>query len=169
MSMKSKKGRPPTIPQEFFKYNFEAAAKNNDTRVCVKLLALDQIKNGMGYREAGKIFHVHETTIKEWVIRFANEGLDGLKLKPGRGRKRQLKDDQVEDFKKAIKELQAKRSGGRINVADITKMANEKFGLSYKIKGMYHLLHSINMVWISARSKHPAHNATAQESFKKTL
>jgi transposase len=53
-------------------------------------------------------------------------------------------------------------------VSDITKMANEEFGTTYTVKGMYDLLHRINMVWISARSKHPSHNAAAQEAFKKT-
>ncbi len=30
---------------------------------------------------------VHRTTVKEWVDRFRTEGLAGLKIKPGRGRK----------------------------------------------------------------------------------
>jgi transposase len=168
--MQNKKGRPPVIPQIVYEYNFAAAAKReNVARYHVKLLALNQVKQGKGYREVSKIFKVHETAIKNWVIRFAKEGLSGLKDKPGRGRKCMLQKDQVAEFKDSIYELQSLRSGGRINVADITKMANEKFGTSYKVKGMYDLLHRINMVWISARSKHPSHNAIEQEAFKKTL
>jgi transposase len=170
IGMQNKQGRPPVIPQKLYEYDFAAAAKKEKVAFCrVKLLALEQIKLGHGYRETAKTFGVHETAIKNWVLRVAEEGLSGLKLKPGRGRKKRLQQNQVEAFKKAVIELQNKRSGGRINVADITKMANEKFKLSYKVKGMYWLLHSINMVWISARSKHPSHNAIAQEAFKKTL
>ena len=168
--MQNKKGRPPVIPQIIYEYDFATAAKReNVARYRVKLLALDQIKQGKEYREVSKIFKVHETAIKNWGIRVAKEGLSGLKDKPGRGRKCMLQKDQVAEFKDSIYELQGLRFGGRINVADITEMANEKFETFYKVKGMYDLLHRINMVWISARSKHPGHNAVAQEAFKKTL
>lgn len=30
---------------------------------------------------------VHRTTVSEWVQRFLEDGLEGLKIKPGRGRK----------------------------------------------------------------------------------
>jgi len=168
--MQRKKGRPPIIPQEIYQYDFASMAKREKIApMRVKLLVLEQIKRGKGYREVAKIFDVDETAIKKWVIRVVTEGIDGLKIKPGRGRKCKLDKEKIGEFKEAIQELQSKRSGGRINVSDITKMANEKFGTSYKVKGMYDLLHRINMVWISARSKHPSHNAAAQEAFKKTL
>lgn len=168
--MQKKTGRPPIIPNEIYTYDFAALAKKESVAsLRVKFLVLEQIKQGKGYREVAKTFGVDETGIKKWVIRVAAEGLAGLKIKPGRGRKCKLDKSKIEEFKTAIQELQDKRSGGRINVSDITHMANEKFGTSYKVKGMYDLLNRINMVWISARSKHPAHNSLAQEVFKKTL
>lgn len=168
--MLKKKGRPPIIPQKIYEFDFTSSAKNERVAsIKVKLLILEQIKQGKGYRETSKIFNVHETAIKRWVDIVEKEGLNGLRLKPGRGRKPKLKKENISDFKIAIEELQNNRSGGRINASDITKMANEKFGASYKVKGMYSLLNKIGMVWISSRSKHPAHNNAAQEAFKKTL
>lgn len=168
--MQKKKGRPPVIPQEIYQYDFASMAKQEKIAFLqVKLLVLEQIKRGEGHREVAKIFDVDETAIKKWVIRVVAGGIDGLKIKPGRGRKCKIDNEKFGEFKEAIRELQNKRSGGRINVSDLTKMANEKFGTSYKVKGMYDLLHRINMVWISARSKHPSHNAVAQEAFKKIL
>jgi transposase len=170
IKMQNKKGRPPVIPQEFYAYDYVSAAKKeNIARYRIKLLAMEQIKKGKGYREVSKIFNVHETTIKIWVKLVVKEGLNGLKLKKGRGRKPKLKKNCLADFKSAIAELQNTRSGGRINVADITKMANERFNTTYKVKGMYGFLHKIGMVWVSARSKHPSHNSEAQQAFKKTL
>lgn len=167
--MNNKKGRPPVILREIYDYDFASESKKEKNRSYkVKLLALEQIKRGKGYRETSKIFNVNETSIKNWVKRVAYEGIEGLKLKDGRGRKPKLENSSVEDFKLAIAELQTNRSGGRINVADITKMANERFGTTYKVKGMYGLLHKIGMVWVSARSKHSAHDSFAQASFKKT-
>jgi transposase len=167
---KKKNGRPRIIPQKFYEYDFKEAAKTEkNARIKVKLLVLEQIKKGREYIEAARIFNVDQTIIKQWVMRVALEGLIGLKTKPGRGRKQKLKQDQAAEFKKEIHKLQEQRSGGRINVADITNLANEKFGTTYKVKGMYGLLHKLGMVWISARSVHPAHNQAAQDAFKKTL
>lgn len=168
--MQKRRGRRPIIPQDFYSYDFAAMAKKEKVAFLrVKLLVLEQIKQGKGYREVAKSFCVHETAIKKWVIRVVSQGPAALKVAPGRGRKCKLNKSKIGEFKAAINELQNKRCGGRINVADITAMANEKFGTNYKVKGMYDLLHRIGMVWISARSKHPAHNAGAQEAFKKTL
>jgi transposase len=168
--VQKKIGRPPIIPQAIYIYDFALHAKHEKKPLKrVKLLALEQIKKGNGYREVASMLGVHETAIKKWVIRVAADGLSGLEIKAGRGRKSKLDPSKIEEFKMAVQDLQKKRSGGRINVQDITEMANEKFGTSYTTKGMYDLLHRINMVWISARSKHPSHNAAAQEAFKKTL
>jgi len=168
--MQKKKGRRPVIPQNFYSYDFVSMAKKEKVAFLrVKLLVLEQIKQGKGYREVARSFCVDETAIKKWVVRVASQGPAALRVAPGRGRKCKLSKGKIDEFKAAIQELQNKRSGGRINVADITAMANEKFGTNYKVKGMYDLLHRINMVWISARSKHPVHNPKAQESFKKTL
>ena len=168
--MLGKKGRPPVIPEAIYQHDFATLAKKEkDARLRVRYLALEQIKTGKGYRETAQMFQVHEITLKNWVEKIATEGVSGLQEKPGRGRKCQLPKDLIESFKEAINELQTKRKGGRINVADITIMAKEKFGLNYTIKGMYYLLHSIKMVWITARSKHPAHNPGVQDAFKKTF
>jgi len=168
--MQKKRGRRPIIPPSFYSYDFESMAKKEKVAFMrVKLLALEQIKQGKGYREVARSFCVDETAIKKWVVRVVSQGPAGLRVAPGRGRKCKLKKCKIDEFKTAIQELQNKRNGGRINVADITAMANEKFGTNYKVKGMYSFLHSINMVWISARSKHPVHSQEAQDSFKKTL
>ena len=68
----------------------------------VKLLVLEQIKQGKGYREVAKIFDVDETAIKKWVIRVVAEGIDGLKIKSGRGRKCKLDKEKIGEFKEAI-------------------------------------------------------------------
>jgi len=80
-------------------------------------MSIEQIKKGHGYCEAAEIFDVDHTIIKQWVVRVAKEGLDGLKLKEGRGRKPKLPKDQTSKFKAAIVELQKNRSDGQRNKA----------------------------------------------------
>jgi transposase len=165
-----KKGRPPVIPQEFYRHDFKAAAKTEKiARYRVKFLALEQIRQGAGYREVAAIFNVHETMVKKWVNWVVAYGLKGVYDEPGRGRKPQLPATKLSDFKNAVIELQKKRPGGRINAKDIVEMTNQKFGTNYKMKSIYDVLHKADLVWISSRSIHPAHNAEAQEAFKKTF
>ena len=168
--MKKKTGRQPKIPKEFYEFDYAAAAKiEQSAHVRVKLLALAQVKLGKAYNETAAMFQIHEKSVKAWMTRVVEEGVEGLKIKAGRGRTPILSPCKIDEFKQAIELLQDQRSGGRINVSDITQMAKEKFGAAYKEKGMYDLLHRINMVWISARSVHPSRNPAQQEAFKKTL
>lgn len=167
---KIKIGRPQKIPQSFYEYNFAAEAKRAlSAEIKMKLLALNQLQSGAYYHDVTKMFQVHKLSVKNWMKRFLDNGLEGLKNKSGRGRKSRFPANLYKDFKQAIIDLQATRPGGRINVADITKMAQEKFGIFYSTKGMYKILHRIDMVWISSRSVHPSRNEAAQEAFKKTL
>lgn len=38
-------------------------------------------------KEVGQILHMHQVTVNNWLNRYEQEGIDGLKTKPGRGRK----------------------------------------------------------------------------------
>lgn len=164
------RGRQPQIPKNFYDFDFAKAAKSESVgHIRAKLLALEQIKTGKSYKIVATIFNVHRETVKAWVMSVSSGGLHNLKIKHGRGRKSKLPENKIPDFKQAIIELQAQRKGGRINASDIAKMAQEKFKIVYQIKSIYDLLRRIDMVWISARSVHPAQNLVQQEAFKKTL
>jgi len=168
--MQKKKGRPTSIPKNFYDYDFTKELKKApSSKIKMKLLALKKLQSGAYYYEVEKTFQVHRGSVKNWIKRFLENGIEGLKDKPGRGRKSRLSKDLYEEFKQAVIDLQITRSGGRINVKDITEMAKKRFGVSYKVKGMYDLLHRLGMVWISSRSVHPSCNKELQDAFKKTL
>jgi transposase len=75
----------------------------------------------------------------------------------------------VTQIKEGILALQKTRTGGRIRGKDVQKYLLEKWGIAYKKSAVYDFLKSINLVWISARSKHRAGDHVAQDAFKKTL
>ena len=163
-------GRPQLIPKIFYEYDFAKEVKRAPSaKLRMKLLALKKLQDGDYYSDVAETFQALESTVKSWMQRFVKEGVKGLEDKQGRGRKPKLSIDSYGAFKQAVLDLQATRPGGRINATDITEMAKAKFGVSYKVKGMYDVLHRLNLVWISSRSIHPAHNKDAQEAFKKTL
>ena len=112
---------------------------------------------------------MNRMTINNWVTKFNKEGLGGLKEKGGRGAHRKLLISEEEAFKKAVLELQEKKQGGRIKGLDILKLMEEKFSIKCSLQSVYNTLHRADLVWISARSKHPKSDPEAQEAFKKTL
>ena len=111
--MQKKKGRPTSIPKSFYDYDFTKELKKaSSSKIKMKLLALKQLQSGAYYYEVEKTFQVHVNSVKNWLKRFLESGIEGLKDKPGRGRKSKLSKDLYEEFKQAVIDLQTPRSVG---------------------------------------------------------
>lgn len=158
------------IPVEFQAYEFAALARSElDGRVRLRLLALAHLQEAKTPAEVAAMLKVHEKTVVSWLRRFRRGGLMGLQEQPGRGAKQRLAKAQEPAFKAALQAAQARRAGGRVTGEDIRQLLSEQFGVRYSLNGVYALLARLRLVWITARSKHPQHDALAQEAFKKTL
>ena len=57
--------------------------------------------------EVGNIVGLHQVSVNNWLNRYENEGINGLKTKPGRGRKPII--DPVKDAEKVRKAVQLER------------------------------------------------------------
>ncbi|MCA9508614.1 MAG: transposase [Myxococcales bacterium] len=137
--------------------------------VRIKLLGLQHVQEGRSCKDAAKMVKVTDGAIRTWITRFAENGLNGLKRKPGQGAKKRFPKERFEEFKQSVIELQNQRNGGRVRGNDIQKLLSEKFSVNYEKTTVYDLLASVGLVWISARSKHPISSQEAQSAFKKTL
>ena len=143
--------------------------KEKSVEVKVKLLGLLHIQDGKSCVETASILKVYKTTVQEWIRLFAEEGLVGLRRKPGQGVKKRVDKNDLPNIKKGILELQTKRKGGRTRGRDIQKYLLDQWSVSYQLSAVYELLQDLKIVWISSRSKHPISNQAAQDSFKKNL
>jgi transposase len=94
-------------------------------------------------------------------------GIDGLRPRRGRGRKRKLLAEHEENFRQQVEELQQNREGGRVRGQDIQVLLKEKFCVDHALPSVYHVLERCGLSWISARSQHPKSDPQAQEDFKK--
>jgi len=103
-----------------------------------------------------------------WVKRFRTEGFEGLKDKPGRGKKPLILAEHQAAFRQAVIELQEERAGGRIRGRDILELMKEKYGVDPSLKTVYNTLKRADLLWITGRSIHPKADLEAQEAFKKT-
>lgn len=151
-------------------YDFADLAKNEShARTRIRFLGMAHLNNGHTYREVAQFLAVHLTTVQGWVQRFSAEGIDGLRESPRSGATRKLMADQEEAFKFAVLALGEQREGGRITGHTIHALLAEQFDIYCCLNSVYHLLHRLGLVWITARSKHPKQDQAVQEAFKKTL
>lgn len=147
----------------------DLARKETHARTRIRFLGMAHLSNGYTYREVAQFLAVHLTTIQGWIQRFASEGLDGLRESPRSGATRKLKADQEEAFKVAVLALGKQREGGRITGHTIRALLAEQFDVHCCLNSVYHLLHRLGLVWITARSRHPKQDQAVQDAFKKTL
>lgn len=146
---------------------FQLAKREPHPRVRIQLLALGHLQSGKTKTDVVNMFRITFPTLRAWMLRFIAEGINGLKLQQGRGRKRKLSVEQEELFKRQVEELQKNRKGGRIRGQDIQILLKEKFCVDHALPSVYHVLERCGFSWISARSRHPKSDPEAQEDFKK--
>ncbi len=146
---------------------FQLAKRESNSRTRIRLLALGHLRAGKTKREVIDMFQIVFPTLREWLLRFIAEGVEGLREKRGKGRKRKLPSEQEENFRQQIENLQKSREGGRVRGQDVQALLKEKFCVDHALPSVYHVLERCGLSWISARSKHPKSDPAVQEDFKK--
>ena len=161
---------PATISTELRNFNFEALSKSaKHPREKIRYLAFSHLKAGKTPRQVADIFLVSPMTIYRWICAFKLHGLIGLSEKPGRGKKLLIPNSEKEAFRRAVIDLQNKRSGGSIRGTDVLALMQEKYGVKCSLKSVYNHLKRASLVWITARSRHPKADFERQEEFKKNF
>ncbi len=160
-------GRKNQYSKDLKKYNFKEIVKlEKNLKVKIRLLALQQVKEGKKITEVAKVFNVHFQSVRRWLKRLQEGGIENLKLKTSTGRSRKLTEDEA--FKRSVLEMQKDKPGGTIRGIDILKMMEEKFGVKVCLSSTYVYLKRAHLVWITGRSKNPKSDLKDQSSFKKT-
>ena len=161
-------GRTP-IPDEIDSYNFEELYRTEPhPRTRIRYLGMIHVQARRPFCEIAQILRVSRETVRSWVKRFSEEGLEGLSEKPGRGAQPKLSPQDEPAFKKAVEALQDERGGGRVTGEEIRQLLLKRFQSAYTLDGVYKLLKRLGLVWITARSIHPEADLDAQKAFKKT-
>lgn len=149
-------------------YDFESLyKKERDGIKKTRYLALMNLKEGYGKPFVAKFLKKKLQTVINWENRFFKNGLVGLDDEAGRGRKSKLANEDEAAFKEELEKMQKEKQGGRVIGKDIHKMLHEKFNAIYHEDSVYNLLKKLDLVWISARSRHPKSIPEDQENFKK--
>lgn len=162
------RGRKAETIKNLRQFDFDKLSKTQgNSREKRRYLAFAHICDGKSFTEAAAAVRIKLRTLMNWVKRFREEGIDGLKEQPGRGSKPYLPEKERAAFKQAVLELQENRAGGRVRGADVLELMKDKYGVEPTLSTVYNTLKRADLVWITGRSIHPKANVGAQEDFKK--
>ena len=140
-----------------------------DNRQSCRLLAIASIYAGMNRADAARVGGMDRQTLRDWVIRFNEAGPQGLKDRWA-ARPRRLSAEQLKAFAVIVETGPDLDVDGvvRWRRIDLQRVIEERFGVIYHERTVGKLLAALGFSHISARPRHPAQDAAAIASFKKT-
>ena len=146
------------------------ARREGDGRVACRLLALANALDGMSRERAAKQAGLDRQTLRDWVIRFNAEGVEGLRDRPRSGRPPFLVKARWRPLKRMVlRGPNPERDGlSSWTAKDLCRIAEKRFGVTYSENGMLDLLHGLDLSWQKTRPVHPQANPKAQQAFKKS-
>ena len=109
-------------------------------------------------------------TLCDWVHRYNDEGIDGLKSRSSPGRAPFLTDAQKAELKAlVIAGPDPERDGVvRWRCADLRKEVARRFSIEVHESTIGKWLHQLDLTRLQPRPFHPKKDAAAQEAYKKT-
>jgi len=139
-----------------------------DARMHIRLQAIVLAKQGRTAEEIAGVLGASRRPVQTWVRRYNQSGVDGLRRRPGQGRREKLSLDQrvrlcarIEAAPHEDDEVCTLRG------KDIQRILQKEFGKLYHLNGVYALLHRLGYSCLIPRPRHPNADAQAQDVFKK--
>ena len=147
------------------------ARQESDGRVACRLLGVANALDGMSREQAARQAGMDRQTLRDWVIRFNAEGVEGLRDRPKSGRRPWLDEGQLATFQALVlRGADPERDGvSTWRAKDLCRLVEQRFGVVYSENGMLRLLHDLDLSWQKARPVHPEADRNAQARFKKNF
>jgi putative transposase len=135
-----------------------------------RLLAIAAVLDGASRTEAAKIGGMDRQTLRDWVIRFNDQGPDGLINIPSPGVPPKLDATHRAFLSRTVEEgpIPAIHRVVRWRACDLIMLLHEEFGISVSDDTVYRALKDLGFSHVSARPKAYKQDPEAVEAFKKT-
>ena len=147
------------------------AKQAKDVAQARRLLAIAAVLDGASRAEAAKIGGMDRQTLRDWVIRFNDQGPDGLINIPSPGVAPKLDATHRAFLARIVEEgpIPAVHGVVRWRACDLIMRLHEEFGLSVSDDTIYRVLKELGFSHVSARPKAYKQDPEALEAFKKTF
>ena len=136
-----------------------------------RLLAIAAVVDGVLREEAAGIGGMDRQTLRDWVIRFNQQGPEGLINKSAPGAPSKLSKKHKAFLARLVEEgpIPAIHGVVRWRACDLIMRLHEEFGLSVSDDTVYRALKQLGFSHLSARPKAYKQDPDAVEAFKKTF
>jgi transposase len=144
------------------------AKAESDTRVARRLLAIANALSGMSRKEAAEAAGMDRQTLRDWVIRYNEHGLDGLYDCWGEGRPPRLESHEQAELMRIVLSGPDPKSGiSAFTREDLVGICEARFGKTFHPASMGRLLRRLGLSRQKARPSHPQKDPAQAEAFKK--
>ncbi len=147
-----------------------AARRLADSKQACRVLAIAQILDGASREEAARACGMDRQTLRDWVHRYNEAGLDGLADRARSGRPASLSWVEQGRVARWVEEGATLAEDGvvRFRRADLQKRIARAFGVELHERSVGKLLRRLGYRKLCVRPLHPQTDLVAQEAFKKT-
>jgi len=140
-----------------------------DRRAAMRILAIANALEGMSRAEAAKLAGMERQALRDAVLRYNAEGVDGLHDRPRPGRPEALTEGQQAALKAwVLRGPNPERDGvSAWRLADICDHVEKVYGVHYSEWGMSCLIERLGLTRQKARPRHPRGSAAERAAFEK--
>jgi transposase len=146
------------------------AKAEEDVRVARRLLAIANALDGTDRKAAAEAAGMDRQTLRDWVIRYNEHGIDGLLDRWGSGRPPRLGADELKELYGIVLAGPDPEKDGicAFTREDLVRICEQRFGKTMHCATMGRVLRSIGLSRQKARPSHPKKDPASQEAFKKS-
>ena len=147
-----------------------AARRTKDADQACRLLALALVLEGASRTAAARACGMDRQTLRDWVIRYNEEGVEGLRDRPRSGRRSRLNAEQLAELARLVEEGPdiAVHRVVRWRCVDLQAEIKARFDVEISERHVGRLLGQLKFTRLSVRPSHPQADEAAQQAFKKT-
>ena len=146
------------------------AKAQTNARVARRILAIANALSGMNRDQAARAAGMDRQTLRDWVLRYNESGVEGLMDRWAGGRPRRLDAaEEVELCQIILKGPDPETDGiSAYTLEDLVRIVEERFGLPFHPASMSRAVRRLDFSRQKARPSHPEKDLAAQAAFKKS-
>lgn len=147
-----------------------AARRTKDTWQARRLLAIALVLKGASRTEAARAAGMERQTLRDWVIRYNEEGIEGLRDRPRSGRPPRLSPEQFGELEQLVEDGPdvTVHKVVRWRCVDLKLEIKSRFGVELAERQIERILKRLMFTRLSVRPRHPKADEATQQAFKKT-
>jgi transposase len=135
-----------------------------------RLLALALVLEGRSRTDAARLNGMDRQTLRDWVHRYNDEGVDGLKSRTSPGRAPALSEPQMAELRELVIQGPDPAIHGvvRWRCVDLQAEVARRFCVEVHENTIGRWLHELGLTRLQPRPVHPQKDPEAEAAFKKT-